>query len=249
VPARVHGLDPFQGDYVVELAGGEHHSIARTKDGAIYCFGRNDEGQVGCGDTYGEWRKKKAVAAEQARVEQEAEEAQKAAEAATEAQKAEAEPAQENGGEANGAADAEMNGDGEQIVAPVKKSKAVKPKKPKAAAEEDLKYIFYFHRPELVESLWKWDLEDNDDVAACRKPATHVNASGHYCYAVCGDDVYAWGLGENYVLGNRQDDNEFKPYKLDPRMFENNKVVMMGCGTQHAVALALDGPESTIPEL
>lgn len=40
------------------MAGGEHHSIARTKDGLIYCWGRNDEGQVGCGDTYGEWRAK-----------------------------------------------------------------------------------------------------------------------------------------------------------------------------------------------
>ena len=37
--------------------------------------------------------------------------------------------------------------------------------------------------------------------------------------------------------------------KLDPRMFEGNKVIMMACGTQHAVALTLDGPESTIPEL
>lgn len=250
VPARVHGLDPFQGDYVVELAGGEHHSIARTKDGAIYCFGRNDEGQIGCGDTYGEWRKKKAIADEQARQEKEAEEARKAEEAAAEAQKAEAEPVQENGGEANGTANAEMNGEATQIVAPpAKKSKPVRPKKTKAAAEEDLKYIFYFHRPELVESLWKWDLEEGDDVAACRKPATQVYAAAHCCYAVCGDEVYSWGFGENYVLGNRADENEFKPYKLDPRMFENNKVIMIGCGTQHTVALTHDGPESVIPEL
>lgn len=59
VPTRVKDLDPFEGDYVVQVAGGEHHSIARTKDGLVYCWGRNDEGQVGCGDTYGEWRAKK----------------------------------------------------------------------------------------------------------------------------------------------------------------------------------------------
>ena len=122
-------------------------------------------------------------------------------------------------------------------------------KKTKEAAEEDLKYIFYFHRPELVESLWKWDLEESDNVAACRKPATQVVAAGHYCYAICGNDVYSWGFGENAVLGNRSDDNEFKPYKLDPRMFENNKVIMIAGGTQHAVALTHDGPQSTIPEL
>ena len=56
-------------------------------------------------------------------------------------------------------------------------------------------------------------------------------------------------MGENYVLGNRADENEFKPYKLDPRMFEENKVIMMALGTQHAVALAHDAPGSKVPEL
>ena len=44
VPTRVKDLDPFEDDYVVEVAGGEHHSIARTNDGLVYCWGRNDEG-------------------------------------------------------------------------------------------------------------------------------------------------------------------------------------------------------------
>lgn len=39
------------------------------------------------------------------------------------------------------------------------------------------------------------------------------------------------------MLGNRDDNNEFKPYKLDPRMFENREVIMMALGTMHAVAL------------
>ena len=56
-------------------------------------------------------------------------------------------------------------------------------------------------------------------------------------------------MGENYVLGNREDENEFKPYTLDPRMFETNRVVMMGCGTQHAVALAMAGPDAQMPVL
>ena len=30
VPTRIKDLDPYEGDYVVELDGGEHHSIART---------------------------------------------------------------------------------------------------------------------------------------------------------------------------------------------------------------------------
>jgi len=56
-------------------------------------------------------------------------------------------------------------------------------------------------------------------------------------------------MGENYVLGNRQDDNEFVPYKLDPRMFEENKVVMMALGTQHAVALTKDGSDAPFPQV
>jgi hypothetical protein len=56
-------------------------------------------------------------------------------------------------------------------------------------------------------------------------------------------------MGENYVLGNRDDINQFTPYLLDPRMFEENPVVMMALGTMHAVALCKESPEATMPEL
>jgi hypothetical protein len=56
-------------------------------------------------------------------------------------------------------------------------------------------------------------------------------------------------MGENYVLGNRDDCNQFTPYLLDPRMFEENPVVMMALGTMHAVALCKESPEATMPEL
>jgi alpha-tubulin suppressor-like RCC1 family protein len=49
-----------------------------------------------------------------------------------------------------------------------------------------------------------------------------VSAAGNYSYALVQNknEVYSWGFGENYVLGNRADENQHKPYKLDPRMFE-----------------------------
>ena len=53
-------IEKFDGLNVQRLAGGEHHSIALTADGTVYCWGKNDEGQCGKGDTYGEYRKKKA---------------------------------------------------------------------------------------------------------------------------------------------------------------------------------------------
>ena len=76
-------------------------------------------------------------------------------------------------------------------------------------------------------------------------------AAGHYCYAVFKEskEVYSWGMGENFVLGNRDDCNLFTPYCLDPMMFEENTCIMMACGTMHAVALAKDSTEAALPEL
>ena len=45
----------------MEIDGGEHHSIARTKDGAVYCWGNNEEGQIGIGDTFGNYQREKAA--------------------------------------------------------------------------------------------------------------------------------------------------------------------------------------------
>jgi regulator of chromosome condensation len=36
-------------DAIVEVAGGEHHSLARTGRGRVFAFGRNDSGQLGLG--------------------------------------------------------------------------------------------------------------------------------------------------------------------------------------------------------
>lgn len=62
---------------------------------------------------------------------------------------------------------------------------------------------------------------------------TRITAAGNYTYAIVSNknEVYSWGMGENYVLGNRDDQNEFKPFKLDPRMFEEKKVLQIACGT------------------
>lgn len=39
--------------------------------------------------------------------------------------------------------------------APTRKAKK---KEEKVEKEEDLKYIFYFYRPQLVETLWQWEM-------------------------------------------------------------------------------------------
>jgi len=57
-PTRVHwaGGD----EEVVEVAGGEHHTIALTKSAHVYCWGRNDEGECGVGDLFGKYRREQA---------------------------------------------------------------------------------------------------------------------------------------------------------------------------------------------
>ena len=64
----------------------------------IYCWGRNDEGQLGLGDTYGDYRKKKAAEelakAEQAAKEEEEEKKKQEEQAKNKAAEIEAKPAE-----------------------------------------------------------------------------------------------------------------------------------------------------------
>ena len=75
-----------------------------------------------------------------------------------------------------------------------------KSKKTKAEKEPDLRDIYYFAQPHLVPSLQE-------------KQISKVYAQGHYCYALseASNELYAWGLGENFVLGTRADDNAYEP--------------------------------------
>ena len=78
-----------------------------------------------------------------------------------------------------------------------------------------------------------------------------MTAAGHYSYAVeaSGLMVYSWGFGSNMNLGNRKDENEFEPYQLETRMFEENPVNMVSLGTQHVVVLTKESPEAVMPTL
>ena len=76
---------------------------------------------------------------------------------------------------------------------------------------------------------------------------TQVRAGGHYNYALCEDsnEVYAWGMGENNVLGTRDDENEFEPKLVNPKQFLENRVCMIGTGIQHVVVLTTASKESS----
>lgn len=63
------------------------------------------------------------------------------------------------------------------------------------------------------------------------------------------NQLYSWGMGSSYVLGNRDEENEYKPYKVHPKMFEEFPVREMGLGTQHVVVLTTNDLEKQdLPE-
>ena len=39
------------------------------------------------------------------------------------------------------------------------------------------------------------------------------------------NEVYSWGFGENYVLGTLKDENATEPHNVNPKMFEERKVL------------------------
>lgn len=51
-------------------------------------------------------------------------------------------------------------------------------------------------------------------------------------------------MGENYVLGTRDDENEFEPKLVHPKQFMENRVKQIGTGVQHVVVLSTASQET-----
>jgi alpha-tubulin suppressor-like RCC1 family protein len=87
----------------------------------------------------------------------------------------------------------------------------------------------------------------NDDAKVIAKACF---AKGNYSYILetpegnKSHQLYSWGMGENYVLGSRDDDNQFYPYKVHPKMFEEFPVLQVGAGTQHVVVLTSENQDN-----
>jgi len=56
--------------------------------------------------------------------------------------------------------------------------------------------------------------------------------------------LYSWGMGFNYVLGSREEDNLFVPTVVHPKQFHENQVKLVGTGAQHVVVLTTDSPDN-----
>lgn len=78
----------------------------------------------------------------------------------------------------------------------------------------------------------------NDELPEDAK-ITRVYAGKNYSMALdtTSNKLYSWGMGENFVLGTREDDNVDKPKVVHPKMFYEANVRQVGCGDAHVVVL------------
>lgn len=104
--------------------------------------------------------------------------------------------------------------------------KGKKSTKSKIEKEVDLSGIYYFRRPRQVDTLQEGKY-------------SKVFAGSNYCYALDQETnkLYSWGMGDNYVLGTREEENSFEPHLVHPKMFFECKVRTVGAGAQHIVVL------------
>lgn len=67
-----------------------------------------------------------------------------------------------------------------------------------------------------------------------------IFSGSNYNYAIDRDNkVYSWGMGDNYLLGNKKEETVEKPTELDENFFKG-KAIMFGLGTQHVVSLVVN---------
>lgn len=58
------------------------------------------------------------------------------------------------------------------------------------------------------------------------------------------NQAYSWGMGSSYILGNRDEENEYHAYTVNPKMYEENPVFYIGCGSQHVVVLTTENQQT-----
>ena len=74
------------------------------------------------------------------------------------------------------------------------------------------------------------------------KTVTEIRATMHFNYAFNPETgkTFSWGLGENYVLGNRKYSNESVPYEIPQTFFKNLSPGDISLGSQHVVVALFD---------
>lgn len=69
-------------------------------------------------------------------------------------------------------------------------------------------------------------------------PVTHISAGSNFSYAWNHEHLYTWGMGFSYVLLNGSEDNEFVPFRVKPRIINEETIWGLEAGSQHVAYLS-----------
>lgn len=65
---------------------------------------------------------------------------------------------------------------------------------------------------------------------------THIMTAAHYNFCCTeSKQLYSWGLGFSYVLGNGKDDEVREPFQIKPEFFNNKTISKLSLGSSHVM--------------
>lgn len=202
------------------ISGGAHHAIALTTSGDVYSWGKNEDGQLGIGDTYSEFSRKKAL--ERMDIEDEERKAM------TEINKLIKEAEAKND-------KAEVKKHKAEAKKSVKKYTKIKEE------EESAENVLYFTRPQKIPGLSNVFYIDSgatynyaiahpvgtakkvltqDSNMEVSQPNNKEESKENGTTKTHLNVVYSWGIGNSYVLCTKEEDTEYTPFKIDPEMYK-----------------------------
>ncbi|CAI2387779.1 unnamed protein product [Moneuplotes crassus] len=229
----------FKNKKVLKVVGGDSHTVILVQEGAealcekttkVYTVGLNDEGQLGIGDTYTEYRRNKNE------TNMKLDEEEKTLKQENEKKIQEIKDIPEKDLEAK-EKQKEINKANNELK---RKLRAIESKRNSLENSENAQY---FTTVQLVEGI-----TDSFD----------ISAGANYSYAIRqrkieedskedakGEEtkridprinqLFAWGMGENYVLCNREDESSYTPLEVKLEMLRELNPISVSCGTMHCI--------------
>ena len=87
------------------------------------------------------------------------------------------------------------------------------------------------------------DIDHSEDPVLVDVPeeVVRISSGAHFNYAITATgQLYSWGQGDNFVLGNQREDSEGHPRLVNPGLFNSDAVVVAAAGGQHALFLTAE---------
>jgi alpha-tubulin suppressor-like RCC1 family protein len=62
-------------------------------------------------------------------------------------------------------------------------------------------------------------------------------------------NLYSWGFGMNYVLLNGQEEDEFRPFRVKPKILNEQRIFQVSAGAQHVAYLSYSDTQHQINQI